>query len=128
YRLCDTISVLRDGRHVATRPAAELKESELVHLMIGRTIAEYFPRHADTSSSEELLRVEGLSSGERFRDVSFSLRAGEVVGLAGLVGAGRSDVAESIFGARTSTGRVFVRGREVHIDSPSDAIRLEIGL
>src|SRR6185503_6325396 len=125
YRLCDTISVLRDGRHVATRPAAELKESELVQLMIGRAIAEYFPRHVDTTSSEELLRVEGLSSGERFRDVSFSLRAGEVVGLAGLVGAGRSDVAESIFGARQATaGRIFVRGHEVHISKPADAIRL----
>lgn len=129
YRLCDTISVLRDGRHVATRPAAELSERELVQLMIGRPLADYFPRHVDATSNQELLRVEGLSSGERFRDVSFTLRAGEVVGLAGLVGAGRSDVAETIFGARPATsGRVFVRGREARINAPSDAIDLEIGL
>jgi ABC-type sugar transport system ATPase subunit len=129
YRLCDTITVLRDGRHVATRPASELREAELVQLMIGRSIAEYFPHHVDTTSSEELLRIEDLSLAERFEHVSLSLRAGEVVGLAGLVGAGRSDVAETIFGARKATsGRVFVRGREVHIESPRDAIRLEIGL
>ena len=129
YRLCDTISVLRDGRHVATRPAAELPERELVQLMIGRSLGEYFPRHVDTTSSEEMLRVEHLGHAERFEDVSFSVRAGEVVGLAGLVGAGRSDVAETIFGAREVTaGRIFVRGREVRISSPSDAIRLEIGL
>jgi ABC-type sugar transport system ATPase subunit len=129
YRLCDAISVLRDGRHVATRPAAELSEMELIQLMIGRPLAEYFPQHHDTSSNDEMLRVEGLSLAERFEDVSFSLRAGEIVGLAGLVGAGRSDVAETIFGARRATaGRIFVRGKEVPINSPGDAIRLNIGL
>src|SRR5215510_7515882 len=129
YRLCDTITVLRDGRHVATRPASDLRESELVQLMIGRSIAEYFPKHVDATSSEELLRIEDLSFAERFEHISFSLRAGEVVGLAGLVGAGRSDVAETIFGARKATsGRILVCGREVHIESPRDAIRLEIGL
>jgi ABC-type sugar transport system ATPase subunit len=129
YRLCDTITVLRDGRHVATRPAAELNETELVRSMIGRPLAEYFARHTDTTSSDELLRVEQLSCAGRFQDVSFSLRAGEVVGLAGLVGAGRSDVAETIFGARRATsGKIFVRGREVEIRTPSGAIRLEIGL
>ncbi|MES1254961.1 MAG: sugar ABC transporter ATP-binding protein [Acidobacteriota bacterium] len=129
YRLCDTITVLRDGRHVATRAAAALDEAELVHLMIGRPTAEYVASHADVAASEELLRVEHLSSAERFDDVSFALKAGEVVGLAGLVGSGRSDVAEAIFGTRrASGGRVFVRAREVQITSPRDAIRLGIGL
>src|SRR6185436_1705525 len=64
YRLCDTISVLRDGQHVATRPSSELSESELVQLMIGRPIAEYFPSHVDVASNDELLRVEGLSYAE----------------------------------------------------------------
>jgi ABC-type sugar transport system ATPase subunit len=129
YRLCDTISVLRDGRHVATKPVADLSENELVQLMIGRSIAEYLPRHGDTSSNDDMLRVEGLSLDERFEDVSFSLRAGEVVGLAGLVGAGRSDIAASIFGVQPATsGRIFVRGHEVRINGPRDAIRLEIGL
>jgi len=129
YRLCDTISVLRDGRHVATRPAAELGEAELVQLMIGRPVAEYLPAHHDTALREELLRVEGLSRAERFADVSFSLRAGEVVGLAGLVGAGRSDVAAALFGVEPATsGQIFVRGNAVEMRTPRDAIRLGVGL
>ena len=72
YRLCDTISVLRDGRHVATRAAAELPERELVQLMIGRPLSEYLPQHHDAGGRDELLRVEHLSQGERFQDVSFS--------------------------------------------------------
>jgi ABC-type sugar transport system ATPase subunit len=129
YRLCDTISVLRDGKHVATRPAAELPEAELVHLMIGRPLSEYLPQHHDASSQGELLRVEHLTRDGRFQDVSFSLRAGEVVGLAGLVGAGRSDVACALFGIEPATsGRIVVRGREVQMSTPRQAIRLELGL
>jgi ABC-type sugar transport system ATPase subunit len=129
YRLCDTISVLRDGKHVATRPAAELPEAELVHLMIGRPLSEYLPQHHDASSQSELLRVEHLTRDGRFQDVSFSLRAGEVVGLAGLVGAGRSDVACALFGIEPATsGRIVVRGREVQMSTPRHAIRLELGL
>jgi ABC-type sugar transport system ATPase subunit len=136
YRLCDTISVLRDGRHVATRPTADLSEPDLVQLMIGRPVAAYFGggrQAADANSArperEELLRVEHLSSEGRFEDVSFSVHAGEVVGLAGLVGAGRSDVAETIFGARERTGgRVIVAGRDARVSSPADAIHLGIAL
>jgi ABC-type sugar transport system ATPase subunit len=136
YRLCDTISVLRDGRHVATRTAAELGEPALVQLMIGRPVAAYFGgrRHAAAANApqperEELLRVEHLSSDGRFEDVSFSVHAGEVVGLAGLVGAGRSDVAETIFGARARTGgRVIISGRDARVSSPADAIRLGVAL
>jgi len=136
YRLCDTISVLRDGRHMATKPAADLSEPDLVQLMIGRPVAAYFGggRHAADANAahperEELLRVEHLSSDGRFEDVSFSVHAGEVVGLAGLVGAGRSDVAETIFGARARTGgRVIISGRDARVSSPADAIRLGIAL
>ena len=136
YRLCDTISVLRDGRHVATRPAADLSEPDLVQLMIGRPVAAYFgagrlPADANAAEPEreELLRVEHLSSDGRFEDVSFSVHAGEVVGLAGLVGAGRSDVAETIFGARERTGgRVIISGRDARVSSPADAIRLGVAL
>jgi ABC-type sugar transport system ATPase subunit len=133
YRLCDTISVLRDGRHVATKPAAELSEPDLVQLMIGRPVAAYFGGgHAAEPSAaprEELLRVDHLSSDGRFEDVSFSVHAGEVVGLAGLVGAGRSDVAETIFGVRSRTGgRVSISGRAANVNSPAEAIRLGIAL
>ncbi len=134
YRLCDTISVLRDGRHVATKPTPELSEPDLVHLMIGRPVAVYFGRHGDDATTsiperKELLRVEHLSSAGRFDDVSFSVRAGEVVGLAGLVGAGRSDVAETIFGARArSAGRVTLDGQDANVSDPAGAIRLGIAL
>jgi ABC-type sugar transport system ATPase subunit len=109
FRLCDTITVLRDGRHVTTRPAGELDEAALVESMIGRPLAEYFPGHLQAEPGEDLLRVEALSSPGRFQDVSFTLRAGEVLGLAGLVGAGRSEVAHALFGLDGGvTGRVFV--------------------
>jgi ABC-type sugar transport system ATPase subunit len=129
FHLCDTVSVLRDGRHVATRPTAGLTEGELVQLMIGRSVGEYFPSHLHGTPGEELLRVEGLTVPGKFRDVSFSLRAGEVLGLAGLVGAGRSEVAQAIFGLEPeASGRVVVGGKEVRIGTPREAIRLGIGL
>ena len=129
FRLCDSVSVLRDGRHVATRPVDGLSESELVQLMIGRSLAEYFPPHLSVAAGEELLRVDGLSVPGKFEDVSFSLRAGEVLGLAGLVGAGRSEVAGALFGLEPELrGRVVVRGREVNVRGPGAAIRLGIGL
>jgi len=129
FQLCDAVSVLRDGRHVGTRPTAELTEAELVRLMIGRPLAEYLPPHDASPAGEELLRVEGLTLPGRFEDVSFSLRAGEVVGLAGLVGAGRSEVAGALFGVEpAASGRMRVGGREVRIRSPREAIRLGIGL
>jgi ABC-type sugar transport system ATPase subunit len=129
YRLCDTISVLRDGRHVATRPSATLSESELVTLMIGRELGDYLPHGEEQSVGKELLRVEHLTVPGKFRDVSFSLREGEIVGLAGLVGAGRSEIAQAIFGLeRASEGAVFVDGRSARIAEPKDAIGLGIGL
>jgi ribose transport system ATP-binding protein len=112
FRLCDTVTVLRDGRHVATQPTASLDERSLVHMMIGRALEEYFPKHVGTAAGAELLRVEGLTSPGKFRDVSFTVNAGEVVGFAGLVGAGRSEVAQAIFGLDPrATGRIAVRGR-----------------
>ncbi len=129
FRICDAVSVLRDGRHVATRATADITESELVQLMIGRSLAEYFPRHLEATAGDELLRVEGLSSPGQFEDISFSLRAGEIVGLAGLVGAGRSELAAALFGlVPYSRGIILLRGRRVRFLRPADAIQLGIGL
>ncbi|MEO8561863.1 MAG: sugar ABC transporter ATP-binding protein [bacterium] len=128
FQLCDAVTVLRDGRHVATRPIDGLTEGELVQMMIGRPIAEYFPRHSDAHGGEERLRVEGLTVPGKFEDVSFSLHAGEIVGLAGLMGAGRSEVASALFGLeRPTRGRIFVDGKEVRIENPAHAIRLGLG-
>jgi ABC-type sugar transport system ATPase subunit len=131
FLLCDTVSVLRDGRHVATRPVAGISEGELVQLMIGRPLTEYFPRQAGAQpgGGEELLRVEELTSPGHFEDVSFSLRSGEIVGLAGLVGAGRTEVARALFALPPAArGRVYLKGREVRPRDPEAAIRLGIGL
>jgi ABC-type sugar transport system ATPase subunit len=128
FMLCDTVSVLRDGAHVATRPAAGLTEKELVHLMIGRPLAEYIPTPG-TTPGDTVLEVVGLSSPGKFDGISFSVRAGEVVGVAGLVGAGRSEVAMALFGLDPAVrGRTLIDGTVVRIRSPSDAIRFGIGL
>ena len=129
FRLCDAVTVLRDGRHVATRPIAEIDRPTLVELMIGRPLEDYFPAHVKAEPGPELLRVEGLSSPAGFQDVSLTVRAGEVLGLAGLVGAGRSEIAQALFGLDPrATGRVVVQGTPVAITSPGIAMRHGIGL
>ena len=128
FRLCDAVTVLRDGRHVATRATASLTESDLVQMMIGRPLAEYFGRHDTSGVGDEVLRVDGLTVPGKFEDVSFSVRAGEIVGLAGLMGAGRSEVASALFGIeRPSRGRIELRGTPVEVRSPAHAISLGIG-
>ncbi|MFN8573866.1 MAG: sugar ABC transporter ATP-binding protein [Gemmatimonadaceae bacterium] len=132
FRLCDTVTVLRDGRHIDTRPINALDEPTLVQLMIGRRLDQYYARHADAAPGQvqvDALRVDGLTSPGRFHDISFSVRPGEVVGLAGLVGAGRSEVAQAIFGLDPEArGQVKVAGRAVSIRTPQQAMRLGIGL
>lgn len=128
FRLCDTITVLRDGRHITTMPIAQTTPDKLVHLMIGREWRKFFPAHVNQVPGPERLRVENLSSPGKFRNVSLSVRAGEVVGMAGLVGAGRSEVAMGIFGLDAKTrGAVYVDGREVWIGCPADAMALGLG-
>jgi ABC-type sugar transport system ATPase subunit len=129
YQLCDTITVLRDGQHVATKPAVELDRNSLVQMMIGRALEAYFPRHLAAEQGEELLRVENLSSPGKFENISFQLRAGEVLGFAGLVGAGRTEIAEALFGLdRLATGRVYVNGKSMPLRNPSMAMRHHIGM
>ncbi len=129
YRLCDTITVLRDGQHVATKPAADLDRNSLVQMMIGRTLETYFPGHLKVEPGEELLRVENLSSPGKFENISFQLRAGEVLGFAGLVGAGRTEIAEALFGLdRLATGRVYVNGKSMPLRNPSMAMRHHVGM
>lgn len=114
FRLCDRISILRDGSFVGTVRREETSQDEIVRMMIGRKVEEYFARHRAKERGKELLRVEGLSSPGRFADVSFSVHAGEIVGMAGLVGSGRSEVAQAIFGLdKHSSGRVLLNGRDI---------------
>ncbi len=129
FRVCDTVTVLRDGQHAATRPLAATTPDELVRLMIGRPLTAYFPTHAERQPGRERLRVESASSPGRFSEVSLSVRAGEVLGVAGLVGSGRSEVAQALFGMDSRmSGRVFVDGEPVSIRGPQQALSLGIGL
>jgi ABC-type sugar transport system ATPase subunit len=129
FRLCDTVTVLRDGRHVGTQPTSSLDERSLVQMMIGRSLEEYFPKHVQEAPGSELLRVEHLSSPGRFTDVSFTVNAGEVVGFAGLVGAGRSEVALALFGLDpNATGKVAIQGAPVAMAGIDNAMRHGIGL
>lgn len=130
FRLCDDVTVLRDGRHVATQPLAKSDEAGLVQMMIGRAIepADAAPSRVAPSAGEAL-RVIGLSSPGKFSEVSFVLRPGEVLGLAGLVGAGRSEIAQALFGLDpAATGEIRVQGRRVEIRTPREAMALGIGL
>ncbi|HEY2804617.1 MAG TPA: sugar ABC transporter ATP-binding protein [Gemmatimonadales bacterium] len=129
FRLCDAVTVLRDGQVVATMPMAQLDAGRLTRMMIGRPVEEYLPPAVEIALGEELLRAEHCGSAGAFSDVSLSVRAGEIVGLAGLVGAGRSEFAEAIFGARKlDSGTVTVLGRAVRFRNPEAAIRGGIGL
>ncbi|MEW9532103.1 sugar ABC transporter ATP-binding protein [Microbispora sp. NPDC049125] len=128
----DRVTVLKDGRTVAVGlPAKETPTSQIVSLMTGRNVEYVFPPRPDADALDgapEVLRVENLTLPGHFRDVSFSVRAGEIVGLAGLVGSGRSEIVEAIYGARRAGGRVVLDGKPVRPGSTTRAVRLGMGL
>ena len=129
FRLCDAVTVLRDGRHVATEPIQVTSPDRIIHQMVGREVKQYTSQHLQREPGQELLRVENLSSPAKFNNVSFTLRAGEILGFAGLVGAGRTEVASAIFGLDPhATGRVWVKGKELPPGSVTKALRAGIGL
>ena len=129
-RLCDRISVLRDGEYVGTLAKDEMNQDAVVRLMIGRSVTEFFPSPDPAPVRDEVvLRVSKLKSPQHFRNVSFEVRAGEIVGFAGLVGAGRSEVAKAIFGLDPAvTGRVELDGKPLRLGSVRAALRAGIGL
>lgn len=121
FEICDRATVLRDGRHVVTAPTAELTTADLVRHMVGRSVS-LFPKTA-SAVGPVLLEVRGLSDGATFREIDLTVRAGEIVGLAGLVGAGRTEIARVLFGiARPVEGEVLLGGVPVAFDSPSEAM------
>ncbi len=129
FAVCDAITVLRDGRHVATEAIGATSPDRVVSQMIGRALSAAQPAHLDLSPGEERLSVADLASPGRFSGVNLSVRAGEVVGIAGLVGAGRSEVLEAIFGLDpAATGQVRVDGRGLGLGSVTAAMDSGLGL
>ena len=131
FRIGDTITVLRDGRYVATHPAAEIDRDRLIGLMVGREL--FFDAPAGKMSSEKpgevVLEVRGLTRAGAFRDVSLQVRRGEILGVAGLMGAGRTELVNAVYGlAPAESGEIRIAGRRVRIAGPRDAIRHGIAL
>lgn len=124
FEIGDRVTVLRDGSYVGTRLMKDITRDDLIRMMVGRTITNLFPKQ-DVTAGDVVLNVENLTRAGSFQDVSFELRRGEILGLAGLVGAGRTNVARALFGVEAATaGWIQVDGHEVVITSPQQAIEL----
>ncbi len=128
FDICDRVTVMRDGQTVETKVVAETNKDELVALMVGRELTQYYTRDY-LPQGEEVLRVEHISDGKLCQDASFELHRGEIVGFAGLVGSGRSETMKAIFGlTKGSKGSVYVKGTKVNIKSPVDALKYNLSL
>lgn len=128
FELCDTVTIMRDGAYIATSPIAETTVDEIVRQMVGRDVAELFPK-IDAPIGDEVLVVSGLTEPGEFHDISFSVRSGEIVALAGLVGAGRSEIARAIFGVDPyKAGTVTINGVRVPKRNPAAAMNLGLAL
>ena len=128
FEIADRVTVLRDGEHVGTKPIGEFTRDSMIQLMVGRSLDQEFPKAA-AELGEERLVVRGLSRGRRVREVSFGVRRGEVLGLTGLVGAGRTETARLIFGAdRREAGIITLDGKTLRLRSPREAVAAGICL
>jgi ribose transport system ATP-binding protein len=127
FRISDRVTVMRDGRVVDTLPVSELDEDKLVRLMVGREVSNLYPK-PEAEIGDVLLKVSGITRGHKLKDCSFEVRSGEILGFAGLVGAGRTELARAVFGAdRVDSGRVELEGKELNVKKPQDAIEAGIG-
>lgn len=127
FELCDRITVLRDGAYIDTREIKDIDMNDIVKMMIGREIGERYPKR-EVAIGKEVLRVEGLTKEKVFHDVDFSVSAGEVLGVSGLMGAGRTEIMQAIFGNMSyESGKVYIEGKEVQIKNPQQAIKAGIG-
>lgn len=126
--ICDRGTILRDGEFIKTIPMQNTTQEELIQLMVGRSLDQQYPKVV-SRRGEEALRVEGLNRQKTLRNISFSAYTGEILGIAGLVGAGRTELVKAIFGAdKIDSGKIYVFGKEVKIMSPENAISAGIGL
>src|SRR5215203_5242396 len=127
FRIADRVTVMRDGKIVDTLPIDDLDEDKLVRLMVGRDIENLYPK-TEVEIGDVVLRAEGITRGHVLKDCSFEVRSGEILGFAGLVGAGRTELARAVFGAdRIDSGTIELDGRKLHIRGPQNAIDAGIG-
>jgi inositol transport system ATP-binding protein len=127
FRFSDEVTVLRDGRVVGTEMIVNLTNNKLIHMMVGREITDMFPKQK-AQIGEVVMSVRNFTRGKKFRNISFDVHAGEILGFSGLMGAGRSEVLESVFGITPrDEGDVLIHGKKVDIRSPADAIRFGMG-
>lgn len=127
FDLCDRITILRDGQYIATKPIKETSLDEVVRFMVGRTLGERYPQLTH-QAKDIFLEVKQLTKRGVFENISFQVRRGEIIGVAGLMGAGRTEIMKAIFGfAPADKGEIFIQGKRVRIKNPNDAIRNGIG-
>jgi len=127
-QISDRVTVMRDGRYIDTVQTAEASIDQIISMMVGRTIFEAAPELPEKPSQEIVLEVKNLNRGNAIKDVSFNLKKGEILGFAGLMGAGRTEVARAIFGAdKLESGEIYIKGKRVHIRTPQDAVSKGIG-
>jgi ribose transport system ATP-binding protein len=127
FRIGDSVTVMRDGKVVDTVPVNDIDENGLVRMMVGRDIENLYPKH-EAEIGDAVLRAEGISRGDALKDCSFEVRSGEILGFAGLVGAGRTELARAVFGAdRIDSGTVALDEEEIDVRSPQQAIEAGIG-
>lgn len=128
YALADRVSVLRDGQYIGSLTRSEISPDRLVQMMVGRAMQDFYEHQRQTTPGPVVLEVRNISDGRKVKPASFAVHAGEVLGLAGLVGAGRTELSRLIFGADPKTsGEVFLTGQKLNINSPGDAIAAGIG-
>jgi ribose transport system ATP-binding protein len=128
FEICDRGTVLRDGEYIDTVDLAQVSEEDIIRLMVGRNLDQQYPK-VSSERGEEALRVEELNREGVLHDISFTAYAGEILGIAGLVGAGRTELMRAVFGADPITsGRVYIFGKETTVKSPQVAIRAGVGL
>jgi len=127
-QISDRVTVMRDGKYIDTLQTNEATIDKIISLMVGRVIFETAPELPEVPSKEVVLEVRNLNRGKVLRDINFSLMKGEILGFAGLMGAGRTEVARAIFGAdEYDSGEIYIKGKRVHIKSPGDAVTCGVG-
>lgn len=127
-QVCDTYTVLCDGKHINTGFVQDITKPQLIKMIIGRELSQVYPT-INEDHGDMLLQVKNLTSPDAFRDISFEVRRGEVIGIAGLLGAGKTELIHALFGNhKIIDGTIFYKGKEVHIHNPVEAIKLGFGL